>query len=237
MTVPSHPAPPAWTVLRRDGVAVVVAHEAGGLPTVRHWGADLGTLSDEDLAGIDAATSRQTPPGALDGAWGLTVLPQEGDGWPGRPGVLLTRDGAPLFPRWTVRAVDRGAAVVEVAAAAEGLLLRTRIEVGAGGLVLVEHALTNDGPGTVDVAWLEATLPVPRRADHVTTFAGRWTREKVPQTTPMPRGSTTRTSRRGRAGPRTDRAPAARVLVTRPVPWSRAGASGQPTVVSVSVAV
>lgn len=204
MTVPSHPAPPAWTVLRRDGVAVVVAHEAAGLPTVRHWGADLGTLSDEDLAGLDAATSRQTPPGALDGAWGLTVLPQEGDGWPGRPGVLLTRDGAPLFPRWTVRTVDRpvdrDVAAVEVTAAAEGLHLRTRIEVGAGGLVLVEHALTNDGPGTVEVAWLEATLPVPRRADHVTTFSGRWTREKVPQTTPMPRGSTTRTSRRGRAG-------------------------------------
>ena len=201
MTVPTSPAAVRpWTVLRRDGVAVVVAHPAGGLPTVRHWGADPGAVSDDDLDALDAATSRQTHPGTLDAAWRLTVLPQEGDGWAGRPGLLLTRDGAPVFPRWTVTVAEAGAAALDVTATAEGLTLRTRIEVGAGGLVLVEHALTNDGPGTVDVAWLEATLPVPRRADHLTTFAGRWTREKTPQTTPMPRGSTTRQTRRGRAG-------------------------------------
>ncbi|WP_036965054.1 hypothetical protein, partial [Promicromonospora kroppenstedtii] len=56
----------SWSVLRRDGVAVVVAHPERGLPLVLHWGADLGELTPADLHGLDAATSRQTAPGTLD---------------------------------------------------------------------------------------------------------------------------------------------------------------------------
>ena len=43
-------------------------------------------------------------------------------------------------------------------------------------------------------------MPVPTTTDTLTTFDGRWTREKRPVTTPMPAGSTVRQSRRGRPG-------------------------------------
>jgi alpha-galactosidase len=199
---PARTAGPTHLTLRRDGVAVVLACPPTGLPAVLHWGADLGPLAPEDLAALDRATSRQTPPGTLDAAWRLSLLPQEADGWSGRPGLLATRDGRPLYPRWTARVAQRDAGRADVAAtdADAGLTLRTRLEIGAGGLVLLEHELVNDAPGAVEVAWLEATLPVPRAADHLTTFGGRWTREKSPLTTPMPRGTTTRESRRGRGG-------------------------------------
>ncbi|KXK61698.1 alpha-galactosidase [Micromonospora rosaria] len=203
MSSPRTPEPhAAWTVLRRDGVAIILAHPATGLPAVLHWGADLGPLEASDLDALDRATSRQTTPGTLDAAWRLPIVPEEANGWSGRPGLLATRDGRPLYPRWTSRVEheDTGSVRVTATDADAGLTLRIQVELGAGGLALLHHELINDGAGDVEVAWLEATLPVPKTADHLTAFSGRWTREKAPLTTAMPRGTTTRESRRGRGG-------------------------------------
>ncbi|WP_369369697.1 alpha-galactosidase [Promicromonospora sp. Populi] len=206
----------SWSVLRRDGVALVVAHPARGLPLVLHWGADLGALAPADLLALDAATSRQTAPGTLDAAWRPSLLPQESDGWAGRPGLLVVSDGVPLFPRWTVDEAERDIAELTVTARDTdlGLTLRSRLEIGAGGLVLLWHELTNNGQSPVDVHWLEATLPVPRSADQLTQFSGRWSREKLPVTTGMPAGSTARQTRRGRSG--------------HDAPWVTVASSGAP---------
>ncbi|MEU4388475.1 alpha-galactosidase [Promicromonospora sp. NPDC023805] len=206
----------SWSVLRRDGVAVVVAHPRVGLPLVLHWGADLGDLSSADLQALDLATSRQTAPGTLDAAWRPSLLPQESDGWAGRPGLVVVTDGVLLYPRWTVSEAERAAAELVVTARDTelGLTLRSYLEIGPGGLVLLRHELTNDGSAVVDVHWLEATLPVPRSADHLTQFTGRWSREKVPVTTAMPAGSTARQTRRGRSG--------------HDAPWVTLASSGTP---------
>ncbi|SDL20053.1 alpha-galactosidase [Glycomyces sambucus] len=190
------------TQLRRDGVALILDGAGAGLPAVLHWGADPGPLDADDLAALDAATGRQTPPGTLDAAWRVPLVPQESDGWAGRPALLATRDGLPLFPRWTSTTAPTGEDAAEIAATdeANGLALRTRLSIGAGGLVLLDHELTNTGGGTVEVAWLEAVLPVPKSADHLTAFSGKWAREKAPLSGPMPRGTTVRETRRGRSG-------------------------------------
>lgn len=206
----------SWSVLRRDGVSVVVSHPERGLPLVLHWGADLGDLSPADVLALDAATSRQTAPGTLDAAWRPSLLPQEGDGWSGRPGVQVAADGVLLYPRWAVTEAERAPAELRVTARDEvlDLTVSTRLEIGAGGLVLLRHELTNDGERTLDVHWLEATLPVPRAADHLTQFTGRWSREKVPVTSELPGGSTVRQTRRGRSG--------------HDAPWVTVASSGAP---------
>jgi alpha-galactosidase len=195
-------SPPPSTILRRDGVAVVLHHPPTGLPSVLHWGRDPGPVTDADLAALDLAGLRQTPPGTLDAAWRLPLVPQESDGWAGRPGLLVTRDRLPLFPRWTVEHVDAGPAAVTVVAAApaQGLTLRCELALTEGGVLTVAQEVTNTGEGIVTLEWLESTMPVPKVADHVTTFSGRWTREKAPLTGPMPRGAVTRQTRRGRPG-------------------------------------
>jgi alpha-galactosidase len=190
-------------VLHRDGTTLVLHRPELGLPSVVHWGADLGRHDTADLADLLRATRRQTRPGTLDAAWHLPLVPQEADGWSGRPGLLVSRDGVALYPRWdaVVDRPDEATALVTATDRTTGLTLHTRLQIGPGGLVLLDHELVNDGhDGTVEVAWLEATLPVPRHADHLTTFSGRWTREKSPRTTEMPRGTTVRESRRGRGG-------------------------------------
>ncbi|WP_033518383.1 alpha-galactosidase, partial [Bifidobacterium cuniculi] len=50
------------------------------------------------------------------------------------------------------------------------------------------------------VNWLDAVMPIPRRADHLTQFTGRWAQEKQPATGPLPVGSVTRDCRRGKTG-------------------------------------
>ncbi|MET4538530.1 alpha-galactosidase [Arthrobacter bambusae] len=191
-----------FTVLRRDGVSIVLRHLPTGLPSVLHWGADVGPLSTEDLNAMVLASGRQTAPGTLDAAWQLSILPQEGDGWAGRPGLAVTREGRPVFPRWTVNEVtaDEHEAFITGSDAGSGLEIHSSFVLTPGGVLTVAHRVVNQGTTPLDVHWVEATLPLPKTADHLTSFTGRWTREKAPNTTDMPRGAVSRETRRGRGG-------------------------------------
>ncbi|MFE1645758.1 alpha-galactosidase [Microbacterium sp. P01] len=187
--------------LEANGVAVVLDAGPGGLPSVLHWGAPLGGAR---LTGLAAAVSRQSSPGTLDAAWQLSLSPQEGDGWTGRPGMQLRRHGVQHHPRWHVRSIAADTSTCAIIAddEASGLRFEARLTVERGGVVWVAHTLRHTGADAVavEVEWLEATMPVPTTADTLTTFDGRWTREKRPVTTPLPAGSTVRQSRRGRPG-------------------------------------
>ncbi|WP_309065687.1 alpha-galactosidase [Microbacterium sp.] len=188
-------------VLRRDGVSVAFRLADDGLPAILHWGADLGdgALPADEL---DLVTSRQTAPGTLDAAWRVPIVPQEADGWAGAPGLLVTRDGLPVFPRWRMHDIEQleSGLVFDARDEAAGLTLRSSVQLVEGGLVLVEHEVRNDGESDLDVSRLDAILPVPKRAEKLTTYGGRWTGEKQPTTYDMPPGSTQRESRRGRGG-------------------------------------
>ena len=191
--------------LENEGVGVIVDARGAGLPRVLHWGAAVGRITDADADALAHALSRQTPPGTLDAAWQLSLSPQEADGWSGRPGMQLRRDGAVHHPRWSVTGVDSDDTSLTVMAqdAASALRLSITIGIERGGVVWVQHALTHEGEPDaepVDVDWLEATLPVPSTTDMLLTFDGRWTREKRPVMTRMPAGATVRQSRRGRPG-------------------------------------
>ncbi|WP_350348276.1 alpha-galactosidase [Agromyces sp. G08B096] len=191
--------------LESGGVAVLIDASGPGLPSVLHWGAALGKLGEEAAAGLRAAVSRQTAPRTLDAAWNLSLSPLEGDGWSGRPGLQLRRDGVLLRPRWKLGEVRTSATGFACTARdeASGLELDLVISIEAGGVVAVDHRLRHaggEGRLPVEVEWVEATLPVPKSTDRLLTFDGRWSREKRPVTTAMPAGSIVRQSRRGRPG-------------------------------------
>ncbi len=187
--------------LEAHGVALVLGVPARGLPYVVHWGAPLGALTPADLRELDRAVSRQSSPGTLDAAWQVSILPAEADGWSGRPGLQVRTAQGLHRPRWTSVVVDAASDRATVAAqdAASALALRWSALIDTAGVVWVDVALRNDG-GPVEVEWLEATLPVPTSTTHLTTFDGRWTREKRPVTTLVPAGAVARQSRRGRPG-------------------------------------
>jgi alpha-galactosidase len=191
--------------LENEGVGLIIDARGAGLPRVLHWGAPVGRITDADAEALAHALSRQTLPGTLDAAWQVSLSPQEGDGWSGRPGMQLRREGVLHHARWTVDGLDADDAALTIRARDEASALRLSITIGieAGGVVWVEHALAHEGgaeAAAIDVDWLEATLPVPSTTDTLLTFDGRWTREKRPVVTPLPAGATVRQSRRGRPG-------------------------------------
>ena len=92
--------------LRQGGTSVVLDTSGAGLPSIVHWGPDLGELSDAALAGLVLASRPQRTSGAIDEPARLTLLPLESDGWQGTPGLLGSRAGASFSPAFTVTDLD-----------------------------------------------------------------------------------------------------------------------------------
>lgn len=207
MTLPSPGAPlRRFSVLSGDGTVLAIEHTPDAPATVLHWGRDLGPLDDTLLADLSVAESRLTPPQTVDSAPRPPLVPQESDGWAGRPALSARREGIQVHPRWTTTSVTGGDAAasrqlsLQLEDSRSGLALRVELAIEAGGLLTHTLALQNTADGILDVDWLEAVLPVPKSADHLTSFSGRWTREKFPVTATTPRGATVRQTRHGRSG-------------------------------------
>ena len=201
--------------LRAAGVSVVLDVTEGRLPAIAHWGADLGALGP---AGLDAACETAVdavPQNAVDVPVRLGILPQQSDGWIGRPGLSGSRpDGS----GWVTRLVTRGieldgqaltAAHAETGPAAvrfdladeeQGLALDLEVELLHTGLLRLRAGLTNTGRTPYALDELTLAVPVPDVAEELLDFAGRWTKERTPQRRAFTTGTHLRENRRGRTG-------------------------------------
>ncbi|APU15730.1 alpha-galactosidase [Actinoalloteichus fjordicus] len=204
--------------LRAAGVSLVLDIADRRLPSVLHWGADLGTVSAEMLAELCRAS---TPAPALNDldeiqVIGVDVLPEHAAGWRGRPGLTGQRDGrgwSPLFERTALdvetRPANGGRVVADGLDAENGLTIRVEIELLPTGLLrqragvtaIASPSLPAQPLGTpYAVDGLALALPVPPVATELFDLAGRWGRERAPQRAPFVVGSHTRENRRGRTG-------------------------------------
>src|SRR5699024_10953852 len=201
--------------LRAAGVSVVLDVTEGRLPAIAHWGADLGALGP---AGLDAACETAVDAvtqNAVDVPVRLGILPQQSDGWIGRPGLSGSRpDGS----GWVTRLVTRGieldgqaltAAHAETGPAAvrfdladeeQGLALDLEVELLPTGLLRLRAGLTNTGRTPYALDELTLAVPVPDVAEELLDFAGRWTKERTPQRRAFTTGTHLRENRRGRTG-------------------------------------
>ncbi len=201
-------------VLRAAGAALVLDCRGEDLPRVLHWGADIGSAGEDELVRLAQDLVPATGHSALDEPWPFTLLPGSADGWSGRPGVALARDGRPVFPRWRLTrpvALDHdpdGAQRLTVDAAAhgvgaEGVTLRTEVRCEPSGLLRLRHTITQAqgaDSGPLEVAGLGCVLPLPGTATEVLDLSGRWCRERLPQRGAVRFGSWLREARRGRTG-------------------------------------
>jgi alpha-galactosidase len=60
---------------RSGGVSLVIDRTGGGLPRVLHWGADLGELSDPELAALANASVPPVVTNSIDQPVPVSVLP------------------------------------------------------------------------------------------------------------------------------------------------------------------
>ncbi|WP_432482338.1 alpha-galactosidase [Kineococcus esterisolvens] len=208
-TAPTRTAGPGEVVhLRAAGVGVVLRTHADQLPSVVHWGADLGDLEPAALDGLVAAGATARANNAVDVERPLALLPEQAQGWSGTPGLAGHRDGTGWTTRFAPTAVEvadagplGGRVEVHATDAAAGLELRLELDLLPSGLLRHRAHLANTGRGAYEVGALALALPVPPVATELLDMAGRWGKERVPQRLPFVVGAHVRENRRGRTGP------------------------------------
>ncbi len=204
--------------LRTDDVSILLNLTGGRLPSVLHWGADLGPIDDDDAAGLLSSGIAPVAVNLVDEPVGLAILPEHWTGWLGRPGISGSRGGRAWSPKFSTRALStngqahdlastgpvvscEGPTVVEIQARDEEaeLSLVIRLETLPGGLLRTQVEVTNDGDDyTLNDCVL--ALPVPGVARELLDMAGRWGKERIPQRQPWPIGVHLREGRKGRTG-------------------------------------
>lgn len=183
--------------LLADTVSLVI--DARALPSVVHWGAPLGELSDEELRtladGVVSPISMNAPGVPIP----IALLPSARDGYPGRPGLRGHRNGTDWLPALTLTSVKQFGATATFEFSGTVRVVST-VELTPSGVLRIRHVVTNDGDNQYIVDALESALPVPAQATELMDFTGRWVREKFPQRRPFGMGSWVREGRRGRTG-------------------------------------
>ncbi|MBR8743644.1 alpha-galactosidase, partial [Nocardiopsis sp. MG754419] len=191
-------------VLRAAGTALVLRVPDLGLPYVLHWGADL-----PDPEGLVPAAAPPAALNDLDAPTPVSLVPTQGEGWRGHPGLAGHHEGRVTYPAWSAVEVDvdpptdtgsEAGGRVTVTAEGGGLRLRTELWMEAQGLVRARNTVTNLDPDPWTLDTLTVTLPLPREAEEVLDLTGRWVRERSPQRAPLTMGTRMRASRRGRTG-------------------------------------
>ncbi|WP_407345518.1 alpha-galactosidase [Pengzhenrongella phosphoraccumulans] len=192
-------ATPVVVTLRAAGVALVLDVAGPLLPRVLHWGTDLGP----DVDSLDLATDPAVTHSALDEAGPLTLLPAEGDGWAGTPGLEVARAGrgGPLRLRLVEPVtVDGNGLSVLADDAAAGVQVRLRLDLDVFGVLTQQVSVVNTGADELDLLALHQLFPLPERAVAGLDLTGRWIRERSPQRFDVQHGTHLRASRRGRTG-------------------------------------
>jgi alpha-galactosidase len=188
-------------VLRAAGTALIL--DAGGpaLPRVLHWGADPGPADQLDELAL--VTVPPSPVASVEIPVLPRLIPQQADGWVGRPAITGHRDGRFPYPRLelTEPVVHAGGdATFEANDPQAQVSVRTEVRMDESGVVRIRHEVRNDGAGVFTLSSVNCLLPIGRQAGEVLDFTGRWSGERVPQRRPLQDGVTLRESRRGRTG-------------------------------------
>lgn len=198
-----------------EDVCVLIDISGGGLPAIVHWGADLGPVDAAAFAQVQIAREPTSDPNSVDQAVRLAVVPEARTGWTGRPGLSGSRagrdwspwfrsdevllDGEPISP--DPKAVSTGRSVqVHAADPDAGLELDITVELLAGGVLRANATVTNTGTDGYQVDDLVLAFPVPGQARDLLDFAGRWSKERVPQRSELTVGTHLREGRKGRTG-------------------------------------
>lgn len=220
MTAPSLPrtgtTPDVFVHLSSAGVSLVLDATEQRLPSIVHWGVALGSQTMDDVTTLALAALEPQSGNVVDAAVRVAILPEHHAGWEGKPGVVGHRDGTSWSPRFVLVGVEvdgsavSDAGLVETGAASlvfrahdaeAGLGLVLEVELLASGLLRTRAEVRNAADGIYTVDDVNLALPVPIRAREILDFAGRWSRERVPQRRDLVVGIHEREGRKGRTGP------------------------------------
>ncbi|ONI75595.1 alpha-galactosidase [Kribbella sp. ALI-6-A] len=188
--------------LRSAGVSLVLDCSGPALPSVLHWGADLGELSETALVDLRRGAGAVQSGNGLDENLPVAIVPEYSAGWFGLPGLNGHRDGQDFSASFQLQSADQDGNTVTVRAAdpVAHLELALTIELTDSGLVKAKADLTNAGGTPYTVDGLVLALPVPTEATELLDMTGRHIGERHPQRHAFTQGAHIRDNRRGRTG-------------------------------------
>jgi alpha-galactosidase len=203
------PDAPVFHHLRAAGVSLIL-DLTDSIPSVLHWGPDLGELSDGDFEALRLTGETALLHNAPDVARRFPLLAGERNDWVGVPGFSGHRSGRATTPRpvltgvsVTGRAGDGGVVELQFEDSVSELVVTQRLGLTADGLAEVSMSVRSTASGDAplyDLASLVVQMPVPARATEILDFTGKWSRERSPQRTPVRDGLHGRELRRGKPG-------------------------------------
>ncbi|MFK7920154.1 MAG: alpha-galactosidase [Ilumatobacter sp.] len=162
-----------------SGPVDVIVDVSTGAPTIVYWGQSLGEAADP--ATLASALSRPIVHGTFDAVAPISVVPEHGSGFTGRPGLVGRRGGgrdwAPRFATVAHR-VDDNTLVVDAVDEIAQLELTTTITLAE--VLRVSATITNRADRRYSLDALTLTLPIAEHAAELLTFNGRWSREFQP---------------------------------------------------------
>lgn len=188
--------------LRSAGVSLVLDCSGPALPSVLHWGADLGALDEAALVGLRQGAGAVQSGNGLDDNLPVAIIPEYSAGWFGLPGLNGHRDGHDFSASFQLTEVAQTGNTVQVTAVdtQAGLSVALVIELTDSGLVRAKAELTNTGATPYTVDGLVLALPVPTEATELLDMTGRHIGERHPQRHAFTQGAHVRDNRRGRTG-------------------------------------
>jgi len=190
----------------------VLDARGAAVPTVIHWGADLGPLSHAQLEALAVASVVPVGPSSPDLPTRPSLVPLLADGWTGQPGLeghhrASDAASAPVRrPTLTTSAVEltSDASVrIQLVDAGDGsavLAVTIDIELSPQGVLRNRTTVTNLSSEAFDVTRAATTLPLPAAAREQLDFTGTWAHERQPQRSMIRQGTWLRESRHGRGG-------------------------------------
>lgn len=191
-----------YIALRAGNHSLILDLGGPRTPRVLHWGADLGAITETDVAALRQAAHLGQGHSAFDEPVTPSITYNVGEGYYGMPALSGHRHGesfSTLFLLESVAATDNECVVVSFDEQCQ-LRLSTTFRMTPEGALRICHAVTNAGSSAYTVDDLNVALPLPARATELMDFTGNWSREFHPQVRPIEHGTLMREIREGRTG-------------------------------------
>ncbi len=185
--------------LHSETTSIVVRIANGGVAIV-YWGPRLAAETTDEM--LMQLATRSEADGDVERESAITLLPTQGAGFSGQPGLAVHRSrtawGVYLEP--IDATAEESSLAVKMQCAGTQIQVEHRFELHSDSdMLVVSASLTNIGGTPLSVQHCAAlTLPFSRQLDQVTTFGGRWSLEFQRQTTPRRLGAIVNENRAGR---------------------------------------